>query len=153
MVPLAWLYYGYVRPPIFSTNNYKQFARELYKAILKGSDSELPAIANELARSASSLVEFSRPVRRHRHNDETKLNDTRELNVSDYAHDLIFLLGNRKFCRHIVASCPVTAIAFFEHRPDKSYEIPMVLLHPIFRGGNFNKDSILYHEEMATRLV
>lgn len=148
VVPLAWLYYGYVRPPIFSKNNYKQFARELYKAILKGSDSELPAIANELARSASSLVEFSRPVRRHRHNDETKLNDTRELNVSDYAHDLIFLLGNRKFCRHIVASCPVTAIAFFEHMTlTKSYEIPIgAFASNISAEAILNKDSILYHE-------
>ena len=108
LLPMTWLYYGYIRPPVFDKDNYKKFGQVLYGIILKGSDSELSVIANELARSAPSLVALCRPIQRKRRNDiEGNGEDRHEPDVSDYAHDLLLLLANRKLCRHILASSPI----------------------------------------------
>jgi hypothetical protein len=56
---ITWLYYAFIKPPVFGRSNYKKYARELYRYILKGSDTELPVIAGELARSAEPLVRLA----------------------------------------------------------------------------------------------
>ncbi len=141
VLPMTWLYFGYVRPPVFSKDNYKTFSQELYTIILKGSETELPVIASELARSASSLVTLCTPLRRFPDRGH-------EPDARDYAHDLILLLGNRKLCRHIVTSCPVTAMAFFEQMTvEGKYAIPIgAFASNISTEAIINKDSILYHE-------
>ena len=46
--------------------------------------------------------------------------------TSRYARDILLLIGMRKFCRHIVASAPGTAMAFFiEMTKQKKYHIPI----------------------------
>lgn len=148
-LPMIWLYYGYIRPPVFGKNNYEKFVRTLYTIILKGSDSELSVIANELARSARTLVTLCRPVRRNWENDEKE--DVRRryrADVSDYAHDLLLLLANRKLCRHILEASPITAMAIFEEMTDQGkYAIPVgSFASNVSTEAIHNKDSVLYHE-------
>lgn len=81
------MYYAFINPPIFCEKNYRKFAHELYRVILKGSDTELPVIANELARSAEPLVKLSKqnPSRWQNDNNKKKKEKKRKPNVDDYA--------------------------------------------------------------------
>lgn len=148
-LPMAWFYYGYIRPPVFGRDNYEKFAQLLYGIILRGSDAELAVIAHELARSAPTLVTLCRPIERKRRNDnEEGRKDRHKPDASDYAHDLLLLLANRKLCRHILASSPITAMAIFEEMTaNEKYAIPIGLFASnISTEAILNKDSVLYHE-------
>lgn len=144
---LTWMYYAFIRPPIFNRVNAKRYAQTIYRVILKGSDVELPVIADELTRSAAALVKYSRrhsqvvtpdPAKPH------KANST----VHNYAHDLLLLIGNRKLCRHIVESSPVVAMAFLDAMAaEKKFDIPLSqFAKNITTEAIADKDSILYHE-------
>lgn len=149
LLPMAWLYYGYIRPPVFGKNNYEKFSQVLYGIILRGSDSELAVIANELARSAPALVNLCRPIqRKRRYENEANANTRHKPDVSDYAHDLLLLLANRKLCRHILASSPITAMAIFEEMTAREkYAIPVgAFASNVSSEAILNKDSVLYHE-------
>lgn len=149
LLAMEWLYWAFIKPPIFGKNNYRKFANQLYGVILKGSETELPVIANELARSAASLVNLSKKLPSSWKNDANKQSEKRRNpDASAYAHDLILLIANRKLCRHIVASSPVTAMAFFEEMAfNQKYAIPIgTFAVNISTEAILNKDSILYHE-------
>lgn len=148
---LTWMYYAFIRPPVFSKRNARRFAQSLYRLVLKGNDAELSVIANELARSATPLVKYSRrlPSRFHK-NDNRSAQDVKRVKpgVEDYAHDVLLLVANRKLCRHIVESSPVTALAFFDSMAvEQKYDIPIgQFAKSISTEAIANKDSILYHE-------
>ncbi|GJL66355.1 MAG: hypothetical protein NPIRA05_13260 [Nitrospirales bacterium] len=149
LLAMQWLYYAFIKPPIFGKGNYKKFANELYKLILKGSENELPVIANELARSAASLVKLSRETPSSWKDDvDNEKEKRRKADASAYAHDLILLIANRKLCRHIVASSPLTAMAFFEEMAfNQKYSIPIgSFAVNISTEAILHNDSILYHE-------
>lgn len=151
LLAMIWIYYAFINPPIFSEKNYRKFAQQLYSVILKGADTELSIIASELTRSAKSLVQHARqnlPMRQNKaigKEEKTK----RTPNVGDYAHDVLLLIGNRKLCRNIIASSPVTAIAFFEEMTaQEKYELPIgPFARNISTEAILNKDSLLYHED------
>lgn len=53
---MMWVWFAFIRPAVFSRWNARRFIEQLYKAILRGSPVELPEIADELTRSAKSLI-------------------------------------------------------------------------------------------------
>ena len=53
---LTWAWFAFIRPPIFGKRNAQRYGQTLYQIILKGSPSELSVIADEVARSANSLI-------------------------------------------------------------------------------------------------
>jgi hypothetical protein len=61
----------------------------------------------------------------------------------------MLLLSNRKLCRHIIASSPVTAIAFMqEAAKQEKYELPLGgFARKITEEALRNRDSILFHED------
>lgn len=124
---LTWMYYAFIRPPVFGRRNARRFAHELYRYILRGNNDELKVIAYELARSAVPLIKYSRRLPPRFGDQETSGKDVRtKAKVDDYAHDILLLIANRKFCRQIVAASPVTAQVFFEEmvRGEK-FDVPM----------------------------
>jgi len=142
---LTWMYYAFIRPPIYGRSNAKRFATELYRYILRGSEDELSVIANELARSAKSLVLNSAQARvSTRQGKSKKTND----DLSGFAHDILLLIGNRKFCRKIVENSPVTAQAFFEDMVnEKRYGLPVgAFARNISSEAILQKGSFLYGE-------
>lgn len=150
LLAMTWIYYAFIKPPIFCKKNYRKFAQELYRIILKGSDAEISVIANELVRSAESLVKRSRENRpKHRKKQDEKEEEEYKPNVGDYAHDVLLLIGNRKLCRHIIISSPVTAIAFFDSMvTNNKYNLPIgQFAKNVSTEAILNKDSILYHED------
>lgn len=151
LLVMTWMYYAFINPPIFCKKNHRKFARELYRIIVKGSESELPVIANEFARSAKPLVKLSKqkPPRWQNDSNKKEKEKKRKPNVGDYAYDILLLIGNRKLCRHIVASSSVTAIKFFEAMAtNEKYDLPIgQFARNISTEAIINKDSILYHED------
>ncbi len=147
---LTWMYYAFIRPPVFGRRNALRFARELYRYILRGNDDELKVIANELARSAKPLIKETRRLQPRRPEGESsqELAKKKMFGVEDYAHDILLLIANRKFCRHIVGASPVTAQVFFEEMTRVSkFDIPMgQFARNISSEAVAQKGSFLYEE-------
>ena len=150
MTFMTWIWYAFMRPPVFGRRNAARYSRELYHLIVKGSDSELPVIAAELRRSARSIVNCSRsvPPRFLGNEQQSPVRAPRKARADDYAHDLLLLIGNRKLCRHIVASAPMTALAFFDEAAKaKKFQLPLGQFAKNISGEAIaNRDSNLYHE-------
>ncbi|HEY0842270.1 hypothetical protein [Methylotenera sp.] len=122
---LTWMYYAFIRPPIFGKRNARRYARELYKYVLKGSDDELKVIADELSRSARTLIELTHNIESY-DNTKGQHHPKRKVSARDYAHDILLLLGSRRLCMHIVATSPITAQAFFEEMAARNkFNIPI----------------------------
>ena len=147
---LTWMYYAFIRPPVFGRRNALRFARELYRYILRGNDDELKVIANELARSAKPLIKYCRrlPPRFPEEETSPKQATKKKAGAEDYAHDILLLIANRKFCRQIVGASPVTAQAFFEEMTSaKKFDIPMgQFARNISSEAVAQKGSFLYDE-------
>ena len=149
---LTWMYYAFLRPPIFSRRNWYKYAQTLFRFVLKGDDSELPAIADEIGRSALPLVRHASRVRpRVSHPREQGVAEESQPSKPDiegYAHDLLLLIANRKLCRHIVRSAPNTALRFFDAmKTERTYDIPLgQFAKAISAEAIAYKDSSLYQE-------
>lgn len=151
LLAMVWIYYGFIRPPIFGKRNFKKYSGHLYHLILKGSDTELPILAHELARSAKSLVNLSKQDSPHR-GAATSDDDANKKTIpsaADYAYETLLLIANRKFCRHVVHSSPGTVIELFEAvRTSERYQVPLgQFAKNIATEAIANGDSILYHED------
>jgi len=146
---MTWVWYAFIQPPVYSRRNYRQYAQELYRIIIRGSDSELAIIADELRRSAKFLVAFAPDIPR-RYGPQDKGDDVKTplTEAEGYANDVLLLIANRKLCRHIIASSPATAITFFQEAVDaKKLHLPMgTFAKNISSEAIANHDSILYHE-------
>ena len=154
MIAMTWVFFAYIKPPYFTKYNYKVFSGELYRVILKGADDELKVIANELARSIESLIIYADSSTKNmklvkRKDEVIKIKPS----AGAYANDMLLLIGNRKFCRYIVSSSPITAITLFEVMSSKKiYNLPIGQFSTnIATEAIMNKDSILYHEDEGYR--
>ena len=148
---MAWLYFAFLKPPVFSKWNAKRYDQVLFGYILQGSDSELPVIAQEVGRSAEKLIEI---FANHRaefqvQRKKQEVGEKIHLNPGNYASDIMQMIGNRKFCRHVVASSPGMAIRLFQAAANqKIYDAPIGQFAKNVSGEAIqNLDSNLYHED------
>jgi hypothetical protein len=146
---LTWLWYAFVRPPIFGTRNAIPFLRTLYGYILQGSEHDIPIIAAELARSAWSIIKHAPLVPYTERQEQEPRRLSRRAVTAECAHEILLLCANRKFCRHVIAASPRTAIAFFESMTaQKRYRISIgQFASNLSTEALINKDSMLYHED------
>lgn len=150
-IAMAWLFFAFLKPPVFSKWNAEKYGRELFKYLLRGSDSELPVIAMEVSRSADQLIETFANHRsefreqRQKHERGEKIHP----NPGNYASDILGMIGNRKFCRHVVAASPGTAIRLFQAAANqKAYDAPIgQFAKNVSTEAIQNPDSNLYHED------
>lgn len=142
---LLWMWFAYMRPPVFSRWNYKHFYLALFRVVVRGSDAQLAIVAGELVRSAAALVRLWDPAVLRQ--DERR--DDASPTIAAYANDAILLLNNRKLCRHVVASSPVTAIVFMEEAAaQKRFSLPLGgFARKVTEEALRNRDSILFHED------
>ena len=139
---VTWMWYAFISPPSFGRRNARRFLSRLVHIMIRGNDQELAAIAYELARSAKGLVKYASLAYPLTPMQQSPL-------VARIAHDALLLMGDRKFCRHVVRSSPGTAARFFLELAD--------YVHPTKALGAFamnvsseaisQRDSFLYHEE------
>lgn len=139
---LSWAWFAFIRPPRFSKRNAERYAQTLYRFILKGSPVELSIVADELSRSAKSLVQNATDRGTLKNNKkDTPL-------VSAYANDILLLIADKRFCRAIVETSPGTALAFFQEiSKTKKYGIQVSIFSKnLVTIALSNKDSFLFHE-------
>lgn len=150
-IAMAWLYFAFLKPPIFSKWNAKRYGQVLFSYLLRGSESELPVIATEVSRSADKLIEIFANHRAGFREQRQKQERGEKIypNPGNYASDIMRMIGNRKFCRHIVASSPGTAIRLFQAASNqKVYDAPIgQFAKNISTEAIQNPDSNLYHED------
>ena len=138
----------FIRPPIFGRTNASRYGWALYQVIVKGNNAELAVVADELKRSSRSLVVHSARL----HPDRNKSDATAVI-----AHDILIMIANPKFCRHIVASAQSTAIWLCTHITQlEHYQVPIGrFCKVVTEEAILNKDSVLHHEteEFSSDLV
>ena len=140
---LVWMFFAFLNPAKFSGMNSKQYIREMYRIIVRGDDAELPTIASEFGRSVISIVDSCL------HSSSFVIPRSRRVKSARHAHDLLLLIGNRKFCRYIVSNSPGTAIMLFQRISEtQKYYLPLrQFTTNISTEAISNTDSILYHED------
>lgn len=139
---LSWAWFAFIRPPRFSNRNAERYAQTLYRFILKGSPVELSVAADELSRSAKSLVQNATDRGTHKNNKkDIPL-------VSAYANDILLLIADKRFCRAIVETSPGTALALFQEisRTKKYGTQVSIFSKNLVTIALSNKDSFLFHE-------
>jgi hypothetical protein len=148
LTALIWIWYAFLRPPVFGKRTYKKFAEAVFRNIVRGSDSELPSLAVEIGRSSPQLVKFC--AKRLPKLPSPYVEPKVPLPVPPVVgHDILLLLGNRKFCRHVVASAPGTAIMLMQEAGQHVGQgIPLgQFARNVTTEAILNGDSALYHEE------
>lgn len=142
LVFLSWIWFSLVKPPKFGVLNANRFANTLYRYILKGSPTDLPIIADEVARSMPSLVNYGVIAGR---SGEPTIEPSL---TSSYANDLLLLIADKKFCRAITGSSQATALILFQElKNTKKYKLPVATFSKnIMSEAYANRDSFLYHE-------
>jgi len=144
---LAWAWYAFMRPPVYGRINARRFARALYVAILKGSPSELEVIAGELAYSAKPLIRYASERERFRP-PEGGQDAAAPPSVTRFANDILLLIAEKRFCRAVVTSSPVTALALFQEVAEaKKYGVQVrTFARNLVSEAFANRDSFLFHE-------
>lgn len=148
---MAWLYFAFLKPPVFSKWNAKRYGQVLFRYLLRGADSELPVIAEEVGRSADELIDIfaNHTTEFQEQRRKQELGEKVHPNPGNYAYDIMSLIGNRKFCRHVVAASPGTAIRLFQAAANKKiYNAPIgQFAKNVSTEAILNPDSNLYHED------
>lgn len=150
---MTWVWFAFIRPAVFSRWNASRFVQQVYRAVLRGSPTELPEIADELSRSAKSLIGHSwqgRELKAYYEKRGSGRETARErtLRVRRYAYDALLIIADRKFCRHVVQTSPITALALFEEAASqRKFDVPLeTFAKNITSEAIANRDSFAYHE-------
>src|SRR5262249_25008046 len=101
-----WLWFSFICPPKFGRFIPLNFTRQLYRYLLQGDEKDLPTIAAELQRSAWNIIKYTKPLPYREPPDHPGPPEEKLAIVNSCAHDILLLIGGRKFCRHIVSSAP-----------------------------------------------
>ncbi len=143
---MFWLWATVQNPVVFSRFNYKNYANALFEVIQKGSSSELGIVADEVSKSAKSLIKYALEFDKRIFDSEPIRKDHSK--VSAYASDILFLIGDKKFCKAVVEYSSVTAYLIFkEISLQKKYKVQIsIFAKNIFNEAMINKNSFLFHE-------
>ena len=147
LVLSLWALFAFICPPKYGRLNCKKYGQALYRIIQKGDESELRSAAPELARSSKNLVKYapeSFQLENLKRNPDAKLTP-----VSGYARDILLLIGDRKFCREVVKSSSLTAIAIFEEADfQKKWQLTLSqFAKNLTVEALTDTDSVIYHED------
>lgn len=133
MIICLWAFFGFISPPKFGKNNYKQFMHQLYVRVLEGNVDILKEVASEVMPSISHIVACASGAK-----GECK----------DYAHDIILLLGNKRFCEIVAEYHPNLIIELYESLTEENIKI--LPLHQFTKNtataAILNSNSLLHHE-------
>lgn len=124
--------------------NSKRYVSTVYKYLVEGVPTNLAIIADELTHSASRVIKYAPESYRFEKVDNSAKLEKVEL----YAHDLLNLIADKRFCKVVVESSPITTFAFFrEIEKQHKYKVDIrVFARNIVSEAITNKDSFIYHE-------
>ncbi len=133
MIISLWAYFGFISPPKFGKNNYKQFLHQLYVRILEGNVDILKEVASEIIPSIRDIVA-------HASGDKSE--------CKDYAHDIILLIGNKRFCEVVAEYHPNLIIKLYESLTTENIQtLPFrQFTKNTATAAILNPNSLLHHE-------
>lgn len=140
---LTWTYYAYISPPVFGYRNGHRYLTELVRHALRGNEAELQVVVNEVTRSSEQLVKHCKT---RTDKDYSRWNPA--LHNASFAKEVLLTLSDRRLCKIIVKSSPVTALALFEDMgkaPSKKFPMS-TFSRNITMEAVAQKDSFLYSE-------
>lgn len=148
---LVWIFFAFIKPPVFNKRNAERYARRLLNIIMEGSEKELPVIAHELGRSAENIVKIARraPSRTQTKKENQEAQSSLPPSAGDFAYEILLMMGTRRLCRYIISSAPITAMEFFRcfsENLQKSLPVGQ-FVRSVSTEAILNKDSLLYHED------
>lgn len=145
---LFWVFYAFIRPPIYTKHNAKIFADRLYKVILRGNPQELAIVADELSNSAKNLVFHATNRDKNQTEEQFQKVVNKRSTASAYADELLLLIGDRAFCRVVTEYSPGTALSFFQEvNKTKKYGVQLEqFAQNIMAEALENKNSFLFRE-------
>lgn len=152
LILLTWAWFAFIRPPVYNKRNAERYAYVLYRAIMKGSLSDLAIVADEFTRSAKSLVghatdrsRYQRLLAQHGAGNGPVENPTQ---VTRYADDILQLIADPTFCRAIVSSSPGTAGRVFHEIAESGKHRVLIGLFAgnIVSEALVDRDSFLFQE-------
>jgi hypothetical protein len=141
--PVAlWIYFAFIKPPRFGWMNARRYYDCVTDAILSGTNEELSIVANEISQSSKSIIRYAK-------NFNPKAAENREAILRSLAHDILLLLGYKRFCQYVMSSSPGLGVNLFSQiTKQQAYELPVnQLAVNLFSEALINSDSILYHED------
>ena len=146
---MIWLWYAFVRPPVFGRRNSIRFIQVLYRYILQGSERDVPIIAAELLRSAQSIIKHAPVIPYIQPQELRQKRLSRAIATAECARETLLLIAHRKFYKNVIASSPMTAMAFFDAMTEQEkYHISIgQFAANLSTEALINKDSMLYHED------
>lgn len=151
-VILLWLWFAFLAPTSFSRYNYKRFSGAIYRRMVQGSEAELAVLAEQLPYAAKTLIQRSTAPLNGRRRIQLEGGGIVIPPIQRYAHDILWLLGTRKFCRVVMASSPHTAIVFMSAAAaQKQYDVPLAaFIQNLTLEAILNPDSQIYHEDRSS---
>jgi hypothetical protein len=108
----AWFYIAYLKPPRFSRRNAARFAKQVFIGIASGDALDLAAVSNEVGMSASEIVASARWRVKERDRKRGGIALVKP-EVARIADEVLSLLGDRRFCRHVAKKAPWVAQVLF----------------------------------------
>ena len=149
-----WAWFAFIRPPLFGRWNSFRFAGAVYSSLLKGSDSDIRTLAEEMWRSSERIVEHSWTI-------EEMANEMRADSVSGalekgkrrprtHAYQLLLMLGDKRFCRYAVQVPGLAEKLFRVMSETGKHGVPIeTFAKNLTEQAIANKDSFVYHEVEA----
>jgi len=128
-----WAFFGFISPPKFGKHNYKKFMNQLYTRILEGNVDVLKEVASEISPSIKGIIYHASGSA-----GECK----------DYAHDIILLIGNKRFCEVVAEYHPNLIIEVYENLTAENIEILPLrqFTKNTATAAILNTNSLLHHE-------
>lgn len=146
---LIWIWFAFIRPPVFGKLNSKRYVTTIYRYIIEGVPTNLAIIADELTYSAPKIIKYAPEERGFQKSENT--GKKQKINISKveiYAYNLLDLIADKRFCKVIIESSPITALAFFEEISNQNkYSVNIsIFARNIVNEAITNKESFIYHE-------
>jgi hypothetical protein len=143
-----WAWVAFVRPPVFNSRNANNFEDAFYVAVLRGRD--LPEILYELVVSVGAVVRSAtdKGKRPGRSQPDSEAQNEKVSDVEVCANQILLLMADRRVCRAIVKSSPITAIVLFEEvSRTKRFSVPVDIFGRNLVSEALNeRDSFLFTE-------
>jgi hypothetical protein len=145
---LAWVWFAFIRPSVFSRFTSKRYAQTIYSYIIRGDKGDLAIIADELTRSSRNLVKYASNIHGLIQDKNGATVIAKLKKVEMYADDILNLISDRRFCKAIVEKSPLFALWIFKDiEGSKKHRIGIdIFARNLFTEAVLNMDSFLYHE-------
>jgi hypothetical protein len=133
---------AFLRPPVFGNKTARSIFNAAHQFILEGDSERVRVVAEELRRSIPKIINFASDA------NVTKKVVNDEPEIGRFAHDILLLMGDVRFCRVVVDKAPLFAINLLQDIQSNPRASAPIFQFVRNVGEEFitNKNSAFYQE-------